>query len=459
VHPDDRARVEAVTEQAMASREPFTIEYRVIRPDGSERTVEARGDVELVSGRAVGVSGTIQDITARRTVERERELARAEAERANRAKNDFLSRMSHELRTPLNSVLGFAQLLQMDPLTPEQREQTSEIMRAGKHLLELINEVLDIAAIEAGRLQLSMEPVDAVGVARECVSLLTPLANAEEVTLGLQTAGLEGSSHHVAADQQRLKQVLLNLIANGIKYNRKNGHVALAFHPIDGGRHLRIDVTDTGHGISKDRLEKLFLPFERLGAEASGIEGTGLGLALSKSLTEAMGGVLSVTSDQGEGTTFSIDLASAEPALATAGREMPVAAETTAVRSASRTVLYIEDNLSNLRLVEGLISRRPKVSLMTAMQGSVGLVLARDHVPDLILLDLNLPDVSGEEVLLRLLSDPQTAEIPVVVLSADATKGQVKRLLDAGARAYLTKPIDVATFYEVLDEHCAEPVT
>lgn len=379
------------------------------------------------------------------------------ADAANLAKTDFLSRMSHELRTPLNAVLGFAQLLDLDLVIPEQKGATREIIKAGEHLLDLINEVLDIAAIEAGRLTLSLEPVDAIAVAEECISLLGPLAGGDGITLTLDRSLIGPWGHHVVADRQRLKQVLLNLISNAIKYNREHGHVRISFSP-DGDRRLRIDVADTGNGIEAGKLPQLFIPFDRLGAEASSVEGTGLGLALAKSLVETMGGTMSVVSEVGEGTTFSVELDQADAPRAAAADDIASERDPADVLTSSlpsKTVLYIEDNLSNVTLVERLTARRPNLELIPAMQGGIGLTLAREQNPDLILLDVNLPDIAGLELLRRLQADPRTADVPVVMLSADASSGQIDRMRDAGARDYLTKPIDVIRFYEILDRYCS----
>lgn len=418
-------------------------------------------EIDLVRSLGAVADLAFQRIDAaeqRREFEQERlQRDRTAADEANRAKTEFLSRMSHELRTPLNAVLGFAQLLELDAVTAEQKESTSEIIKAGRHLLDLITEVLDITAIEAGKLTLSLEPVDAVAVAEECVSLVAPLASREGIRLSLEAQDHEISRDHVVADRQRLKQVLLNLISNGIKYNREQGQVRISFVPGVDGR-LRIDVADTGNGIDAARLPQLFTPFDRLGAEGSSIEGTGLGLALSKSLVEAMGGTISVATEVGKGTTFSVELARTEApheAPAETALSEPGAEEVT-VGLPSKKVLYIEDNLSNIRLIERLMSRRPHVELITAMQGGIGLILAREQKPDLILLDVNLPDIAGPDVLSRLQADPQTAAIPVVMLSADATPGQINRLLDAGARDYLTKPLDLPRFYDVVDTYCAQ---
>ena len=363
--------------------------------------------------------------------------------------------MSHELRTPLNAVLGFAQLLGMEHQTPEQEEASGEILKAGTHLLELIDEVLDIARIEAGKLRLSLEPVDAVAVAEESISLLTPQARQEGVSLSMERHN-RSDGVYVIADRQRLKQVLLNLISNGIKYNRQHGSVRVSIEEASDGGRIRIDVTDTGRGIPLDRIQQLFDPFERLGAEETGIEGTGLGLALTRPLVEAMGGAISVSSEPGKGSTFSVELASPDeiPSLDQLLADEDLAAA--AAIATERTVLYVEDNLSNLKLMERVIARRPGIVLLSAMQGSMGVTLARDHRPDLILLDLNLPDMRGEEVLARLHSDPSTADLPVVVISADATPGQRSRLLGSGARAFITKPFDVDRLLQLVDEFCTD---
>jgi len=379
----------------------------------------------------------------------ERRRAEEKADHANRAKSDFLSRMSHELRTPLNGILGFAQLLEMESLPVDQEESVAQILKAGRHLLGLINEVLDISRIETGRLQLSLEPVPVGETLRGALDIVRPLAAQHGIALN---AGAADERQHVLADRQRLQQVLLNLLANAVKYNRTGGTVAVSCEEILGER-LRILVRDTGHGISPDKLDRLFTPFDRLGAEGTGVEGTGLGLALSKHLVDVMGGTLDVTSQVGVGSTFAVELpltAAPVEALEPRGGSPTV---DPAPPDARMVVLYIEDNLSNLRLIEQVLGRRPRTTLLSAMQGRLGLDLAREHRPDLILLDLHLPDLPGQEVLRRLLDEPRTREIPVLILSADATPGHVERLLAAGARAYLTKPLDVRQLLALVDKH------
>lgn len=448
VHPDDLGVAAELLQVAFGAGSTGEGRLRVKTADDKWIWLDIRiRRMERAPNTAVVVA---RDVTEQVRLEERLTEAKEAADDANRAKSTFLSRMSHELRTPLNAVLGFAQLLDMEPLTDEQKEGVTEILEAGRHLLELIDEVLDIARIEAGRARLSLEPVDAVEAAQECISLLTPLADQEGVTLFLEG---HASSHCrlVTADRQRIKQVLVNLISNGIKYNSAPGSVRVSFPTTGNAGRVRIDVTDTGPGIPGDQIEHAFAPFERLGSERSRVEGAGLGLTLTKTLVDAMGGTISVSSEPGQGSTFSVDLVdvSGTNSEGVAGREDEAMAGPT--KSTVRTILYIEDNVSNLKLVERLVARRPRTTLMTALEGGVGITLARDHRPDLILLDLDLPDMPGETVLARLLADPLTAKVPVVVLSANAMPGQMTKLLDAGARAYLTKPLDVGRFFQIVD--------
>jgi signal transduction histidine kinase/CheY-like chemotaxis protein len=375
------------------------------------------------------------------------ELAREAAERANKAKNEFLSSMSHELRTPLNAILGFGQLLQTAPLSEDDHDSADHIVKAGRHLLELINEVLDLSRIESGRLTLSPEAVRVDELVRETTDLMRPTAARRGIAVTLHPSH---DDVHVHADRQRIKQVLLNLLSNAIKYNREGGEVDVRSERV-GTERFRVSVNDTGPGIAPTRMPALFEPFERLGAEESAVEGTGLGLALARRLVEAMGGAIGVDSTEGKGSTFWVELAVTESPVAAFERANGGAVPWVPAAGAERTLLLIEDNLSNLRLVERILKARPGVGLLSAMQGGLGLELARQHRPDLILLDLHLPDIPGDEVLHRLRADPATREIPIVVVSADATEGRIRRLREAGATAYLTKPLEVAELLELVD--------
>ena len=382
----------------------------------------------------------VRSLLRLRRAEREAARARAEAEAANRAKSEFISRMSHEFRTPLNAILGFAQLLELDELTPDQQESIDHVLRAGRHLVDLVNEVLDISRIEAGRLALSMEPVDARSAITEVLALLGPEAAQRSLELRPPPPG---DPVWVMADRQRLLQVLLNLVANALKYNRADGWVEVSASTV--GDRARIDVADSGIGIAADAMPRLFQAFERLGA-ATGVEGTGLGLALTRRLAEAMGGTVDAESTLGDGSRFRVELG-AVPPPSDDPREPSGEQEV----GYGPTLLYVEDNLSNIRLVERILSARPAIRLVTAMQGRLALDLARQHPPDLVLLDLNLPDVPGIEILQRLHGELGLTSTPVVVLSADASPGQQRRLQEAGAAEYLTKPLDVRRFLEVVD--------
>ncbi|MGH2579456.1 MAG: ATP-binding response regulator [Actinomycetota bacterium] len=372
--------------------------------------------------------------------------ARREAERANQAKSEFLSRVSHELRTPFNAVLGFAQVLEMDELTEDQRESVEQIIKAGRHLLQLVDEVLDISRIESGTLSLSIEPVELRELAGEALDLVRGIADGRGIALRADIGSAEGT--FVMADRQRLKQVLLNLLSNAVKYNTEEGSVTLSIGK--QGALARIEVADTGRGIPQERIDRLFNPFERLGAERGDVEGTGLGLAVSKRLVEAMGGAVGLAGTSETGTTFFVELRQTDPPWSTyeAGGHIALTASSP---GRSRTVLYLEDNLSNLTLVERILGRRPDVRIIPALRGQLGLELAKEHHPDLILLDLNLPDMSGEEVLRRLREDPDTRGIPVIVISADAARRQIEALRTAGAREYLVKPLDVPVFLATVD--------
>ena len=445
VFPEDQARTNEAAKSLLATGKITDFVNRYVRKDGTI--------VDVLWSATWSPEDRIMfcvahDVTHRTRIEKALREAKEEADRANHAKSDFLSRMSHELRTPLNSILGFGQLLDRQSPTETQRPRIRYILSAGRHLLNLINEVLDISRIEAGNLQLSVEPVCVEEAITEALDLMRPLA--AERTIGLATTSLVDNTTFVLADRQRLKQVLLNLLSNAVKYTAIHGNVSVTFTD-SGNGFTRISVRDNGAGIAVEKLARLFTPFDRLGAEQSTVEGTGLGLALCQRLVEAMHGSIGVNSSPGNGSTFWLELPQAKSPLLAAAAQNVVISRDPATEE-TRRVLYIEDNFSNVTLVEQMLAERPSLELMTAMQGRVGLELARQHAPDLILLDLHLPDMPGWQVLAQLKADHVTRSVPVVVISADATAPQIKRLLSAGARAYLTKPLDLTEFFRVLDE-------
>jgi two-component system sensor histidine kinase/response regulator len=400
---------------------------------------EARGEAEKARSRA--------------------EAAQAEAENANRAKSEFLSRMSHELRTPLNAILGFGQLLEIDDLSEDQHDNVRHILGGGRHLLSLINEVLDISRIESGSLSLSPEPVSLREAVSESLQLMQPLAVPRQVSLETEwdPALDSDGGPYVTADQQRLKQVLLNLFSNAVKYNRDGGSVRVrcVLGPIAdssdpaAARMVRLEVCDTGHGLSPDKMERLWQPFERLGAEHGSIEGTGIGLALSKRLVQMMKGRVGASSVEGQGSIFWIELPQAQnPVLAVPALEAG-GVESESQPEAQHTVLYIEDNASNLELVRRILHKRGGCTLLSARDGASGLEEALSQSPDVVLLDLNLPVMDGLEVLQHLRASAKRG-VPIIVISADATSGQIERLRSEGIFEYLTKPLNIPQFLRVL---------
>ena len=449
VYAEDRPKTEAAAKGLLSTGKITDFVNRYVRKDGTL--------VDVLWSATWSATDRIMfcvahDVTDRARIEKALRDAKEEADRANQAKSDFLSRMSHELRTPLNSILGFGQLLDRQSPTEAQRPRIQYILNAGRHLLTLINEVLDISRIEAGTLQLSVEPVCLEEAIAEALDLMRPLA--AERSIALESSCSLETATYVLADRQRLKQVLLNFLSNGVKYTAVNGSVTVSFAET-AGRLTRISVRDTGAGIPVEKLARLFTPFDRLGAEHSAVEGTGLGLALCQRLVQAMHGKTGVSSTLGNGSTFWLELPQAKSPLQTLAAARIGSVSEPQLSEESRRILYIEDNFSNVTLLDQMLTERPALELMTAMQGRVGLELARQHAPDLILLDLHLPDIPGWQVLAQLKADQLTREIPVVVISADATSPQIKRLLSAGARAYLTKPFDIPEFFRVIDEALA----
>ncbi len=445
---------------ALAAGRTLTGRSQVQRPDGTTRWVNhrstaIRGDDGEIRWFVTSFSDAAAEMEFREALLSSQaqaldlaeryERARNEALEANQAKTVFLSRMSHELRTPLNAILGFAQLLAMDDLTDDQVDAVHQIRTGGRHLLDLISEILDISRIESGRLSLSMESVAVADAVDEALDLVRPLADAAGVAV---TRGDGGRcTSFVWADRQRVIQILLNLLSNGVKYNRAGGTVEVSCETLPGGM-LAITVADTGPGLDAGQLSHIFEPFDRLGAERTEVEGTGIGLTLSEALARLMSGRLEVTSTVGAGSVFSLVLPSSTPVDADTDIVVP-AVEFSGEPPTS--VLYVEDNPANIHLMERIAGLRAGVRLRVATTGSAGLDAVADEVPDLVLLDLHLPDLQGEGVLARLRAMPSMAGVPVVIVTADASAGVAQRLVGLGAQAVLTKPIDVGEVLRWLD--------
>ena len=402
-------------------------------------------------GELIGYLLIGTDNSVRKRVESDLNEAMAAAEKANLAKSDFLSGMSHELRTPLNAILGFAQLLELGSPTPtlSQKRDIDQILKAGWYLLELINEILDLALIESGKLTLSAEPVSLVEVMLECRAMIEP--QAQKRGIGMTFPRFEIPCF-VKADRTRVKQVLINLLFNAIKYNRAQGTVYVECRPSPPDS-IRISVRDTGAGLAPEQLAQLFQPFNRLGKEASAEEGTGIGLVMTKRLVGLMGGAIGAQSAVGVGSEFWVELKlTSAPQLAFLEAERAALAPPRLAEGAPlRTLLYVEDNPANLQLVEQLIARRPDLRLLSAADGNLGVEFARVYQPQVILMDINLPGISGIEALKILRADPSTAHIPIIALSANAVPRDIQRGLEAGFFNYLTKPIIVTQFMDALD--------
>jgi PAS domain S-box-containing protein len=441
IHPEDvGATVAAVG--ALARGHPMVgMDVRIMCKDGSHRTLSWSVTASPATGTLYAVG---RDITEYKRLERALRESNAELVRADNAKSQFLSRMSHELRTPMNAILGFSQLLAMD-MDGAHADYLRRIQRAGAHLLGLINDVLDISRVEAGAMQMSIEPVPIAGVVEEVAEMIRPVAAARGIMVTTRLDDVAGA--HVLADVQRLTQVLLNLASNAVKYNREQGSLSMTAE-LRAGRVL-LAVADTGPGIPTADLDRLFQSFDRLGAQANGIEGTGLGLALSRQLVDAMDGTIVVVSSE-QGTTFTVDLLEAPPAAS------PVAAQggLSPATTGSPVVLYVEENLANLHLVKNILEKRlvGAVTILPVMQGRLALELARQHRPDLILLDIHLPDLTGLDLLVSLRAEARTMAIPVVMIGAEATGGEGRRALEAGAHAYLTQPLHIDRFVAVVEE-------
>ncbi len=416
------------------SRFPAIVSITALRDDSQE----------LIGYLLIGT-----DNSARKRVESQLKQAMAAAEAANQAKSDFLSGMSHELRTPLSAILGFAQLIETgtpEP-TPGQRRGVDQILRAGWYLLELINEILDLAMVESGKMSLSMEPISLAEVMLECQAMIE--AQAQKRGISVTFANLDADCF-VIADRTRVKQILINLLSNAVKYNREQGFVVVSWSPGHEGR-VRISIRDSGPGLSTEQQTQLFQPFNRLGRESHVEEGTGIGLVMTKRLVELMGGRIGVDSAENAGSTFWVELDVSEGvqrSVVPAGGP-PLVRPTGEARI--NTLLYVEDNPANLMLVEDLIERRPDIYLLTARDATRGIELARGAHPDVILMDINLPGISGIKALRMLIDDPLTTHIPVIALSASAMPNDIRHGLAAGFFRYLTKPIKVTEFMETLD--------
>ena len=455
----DPDRAEAGIKLALSGKKVADYELTARARDGQETVVSYNASTFYDRDRTLqGVVASARDVTERKRLDlvlqdKNVELASAGAvaDKANLAKSDFLSSMSHELRSPLNAILGFAQLMETGmPLpTPVQKSSIEQILKAGWYLLDLINEILDLSLVESGKLSLSLEPISLPEVLHDCQAMIEPQARKSGIEVHFPDLA---SPCFVSADRTRLKQVLVNLLSNAIKYNTVGGRVDVTVGASTRDR-MRISVQDSGEGLVPAMLEQLFQPFNRLGRESSAEEGTGIGLVVSKRLVELMGGQIGAQSRVGVGSVFWFELPLAvAPAFAADEHVVrPGPLDHAEYGEASRTVLYIEDNRANLELVEQLIARRPDLRLLSAADGASGIALARSHVPQVILMDINLPGISGLRALEILRDDPITRHIPVLALSANAMPRDIEKGLQAGFLRYLTKPIRVSEFMDTLD--------
>ena len=456
----DPARAEAGIKQVLAQGKVTNYELTVRAWDGKETVVSYNATTFYDRDRRLqGMFAAARDVTESKRLDQvlqeqniELQSAKVTAEKANLAKSDFLSSMSHELRSPLNAILGFAQLMESDypAPTPGQKESIAQILQAGWHLLKLINEILDLAKIESGQLSLSLEAISLEEIMVECQGMIE--GQAQKRGIGMTFPRFDNPCF-VLADRTRLKQVLINLLSNAIKYNREQGKVIVTYAPTSKGR-VRVSIEDGGAGLSPQMLAQLFQPFNRLGQEAGGEEGTGIGLVMAKQLTEMMSGVIGVESTVGVGSKFWFELlAASEPQFGIEEMDPNALAPLQMQHGArERLLLYVEDNPANLKLVEQIIARHPQLRLLIAETGTLGIEIARTSQPEVILLDINLPDINGIEVLGILRQDRATAHIPVVAISANAMPYDIERGLQAGFYRYLTKPIKVNEFMDTLTE-------
>ena len=455
----DPERAEAAIKLVLSEKKVTDYELTACARDGKRTVVSYNATTFYDRDRTLqGVFAAARDVTERKRFEQalqetnvEMESAKLAAEKANLAKSDFLSAMSHELRSPLNAILGFAQLMESAlPLpTNSQMESIAQILQAGWHLLKLINEILDLAVIESGKVSLSLEPVSLGDVLSECQAMMDPHAQQQGIRM---TFPILAQPCFVWADQTRLKQIIINLLSNAIKYNKKNGTVVVEIIS-DYSEVISICVKDSGAGLEAEKMAQLFQPFNRLGQEASGVAGTGIGLVVTKQLVELMDGVIGVKSTVGIGSEFWVELrTTAAPDLSAEEDKFAAPYEPKQTKETKlKTLLYIEDNPANMKLVEQLIALRSDIKLYTAVNATLGIALARSFIPDMILMDINLPGISGIEALKILLEDPTTSHIPVVALSANAMLRDIDIGIEVGFFRYLTKPIKVKEFMETID--------
>lgn len=461
IHPDDLVKFDKTLNDHFIKKSAFDVEYRIKGKHEQWCWIRARGQMHYsADGRPWRMSGTNMDITELKRAEEGVIKAKEDAEKANRAKSEFLSSMSHELRTPLNAILGFAQLFDLDTnLTPDQRENINEIRKGGEHLLGLVGDVLDLAKIESGLMTILPERIVPLDLIKDCLSLVQTQADARGIKIEVNSAIPDDK--HVFADKRRTKQVLLNLLSNAVKYNYEKGSVKINLRQIDD-RACQITVSDSGRGISEEFQASVFQPFNRLDAESSQVEGTGVGLVISKRLVEQMNGAMGFSSVERQGSTFWFQLPLATETDIQNGYE--VAKQNNSDRSAGivdelqldfntyKKVLYVEDSIPNQRLMQQILRRYPQIKLTVVPEGFSGLFEARANRPDLIIMDINLPGMSGYETLDILRRDQETASIPVIALSANAMPHDVEKGKDAGFAYYLTKPLDLSELIKVFND-------
>jgi PAS domain S-box-containing protein len=457
VHPDDVQRVDEAVKDSLEHGGSYNIEHRCIWPDGSIHWLHQRGDVVRdAHGAPLHMLGLVQDITLRKQTEQDLLLARDAAEAASHAKSEFLASISHELRTPLNAILGFSQLFSMDEQLPQAtRKNSLQIEQAGKHLLSLVNDLIDLSRIESNKLEFAVVPVKINEVIGDSLNMVKSMA----LDHGIQIipGQCEAMNILVLADFKRLRQALINLLSNAIKYNKPDGRVHVACEAHEGKAH--ISITDSGAGIPPEKQARIFNAFDRLGAERGEIEGTGIGLLITKRIVEAMGGSIGFESTAGKGSTFWLEFPiAAKQVDAMTGEFKTPDKNSTGVQfahanSSRAAVLYIEDNLMNLRLMQQIFAGKKEWELRSAIDAESGLDLARNSPPDLILMDINLPGMNGFKALAMLKEDPATASIPVIAVSANAMKGDYERGTSAGFADYVTKPLDILRLMEVLGQY------